>query len=373
MNSRRYWLIFIVIIFALIILGIIARQWVTAQEVSFGEGIKLNSDYRLDGTYEGDLAVFAGDITLAQESQVTGDASLIGGTISVNGSVDGDLTAVGDHVTLAPSSHVSGDLSLTAQEITLGGQVDGDASVSGERVTILPGARIAGDITPCAETVNDQRVDAAALQSCNVSQWFAPFQALIALRSRASTLDLMHWSASGSALLTLAFTALVLTGISTLAVTLFPRQISRIEEAIRTKPRGLGGAGFAVFALCFGVSAALVLALALLPPVGLLLLPVYLLVGLALLALVAAGLITLSLVIGDWLVRRLARAAAPPLVTVVVGSLALSALLTLVALLPFGYVIGLATVLALSSVGVGAALFTRLGTRPLRRSYFVQG
>ena len=154
---------------------------------------------------------------------------------------------------------------------------------------------------------------------------------------------------------------------------MFPRQISHIEEAIRTRPRNLVSAGLATFLLLIGLSAALVLALALLPPLGLVLLPLYALLGLGLLVLTIAGLVTLSLVIGDWLVKRAARAPAPPLIAAAVGSLAMAIVLTVLALLPFGLIISLLSIAAVSSLGVGAALLTRMGTRPLRRSYFVQG
>jgi hypothetical protein len=228
-------------------------------------------------------------------------------------------------------------------------------------------------VTPCVDQVNAGGPNTATLADCDAVQQFAPFDTLIALRNKTLILDGAQLSAPVNALVLLVLSSLVLAGFSTLAVTMFPRQVSHIEEAIRARPRNLVGAGFATFLLIIGLSAALVLVLALLPPLGLVLLPVYALLGLGLLVLVIAGLVTLSLVIGEWLVRRATHAPAPPLITAAVGSLALSAVLTVLALLPFGLIISLLSVAAVSSLGVGAALFTRLGTRPLRRSVFVQG
>jgi hypothetical protein len=373
MKTRRYWLILALIVFTLLVLAAASRQWVTTQELPAGVKLTMASDYRLDGTVADNLVVVAGSIVLEMESRVIGDASLIADTIQLDGRVEGNLTTLGDHLTLAPGSHISGDAALVASDITLGGRVDGDVQITSDRLTIMPDAQIAGIITPCAATIRDNRIDAPALTACSDRQRFPPFDALIALRNQMNTLEAAQLAAPGSALLTLVLGSLVLAGFSTLAVAMFPRQISRIEEAIRLRPRGLGGVGIAVFLLVFGISAALIVVLAILPPVGLLLLPIYALVGLALAALIIAGLVTLSLVIGDWVVRRISPVPAPPLVTASIGSLILSALLTVMALAPFGVVIGLVALLALSSVGVGAALFTRLGTRPLQRSYFVQG
>lgn len=372
MKTRRYWLILALIVLVLLALGAASRQWVTTQELRTENSLRMASDYHLNATFADDLVVMAGTITLDSESRVQGDASLIGGTITIDGAIEGDLTTLGDQLTLSPGSHISGDVALVGSDIVLGGQIDGDVRITSDNITLMPDAQIGGIISPCAATIQDNRRNASAFVACE-SQPFPLFDTLLALRQSVNTLNAAQWAAPGSALLMLVLGSLVLAGFSTLAVAMFPRQISRIEEAIRLRPRGLWGAGFAVFLLAFGMSAVLIVVLAILPPVGLLLLPVYVLAGLAGLALLTAGLVTLSLLIGDWLAHRVTRVSQPPLVTATLGSLVLSVLLTGLALAPFGFVIGLATLLTVSSVGVGAALFTRMGTRSLQRSYFVQG
>ena len=115
------------------------------------------------------------------------------------------------------------------------------------------------------------------------------------------------------------------------------------------------------------------LVLAKLPVLGLLLLPVGLIAGVVVFGMVLTGWIALALLLGDWLVRRLVRHTLPPLITVVLGSAALFVLWHILALVPFGSLAGLAVMLLLGAVGLGATLSTVMGTRSMRRSYFVQG
>lgn len=371
MKTRRNLLFFGFIVITLLVLAVVARQRLAGQDLSFESGVELASDYRLSDTFEGDLVILAKTIVLEPGSRITGSASLIADSIVVGGLIEGNLTTLSDQLQLASGAHVAGSALLAGDTITIAGQVGGSVEVTSDSLTISPDTEVSGTLMPCVDTLTGG--DSLTLTDCEASRSFAPVEMLIGLRSQSVTLDAMQFAAPGNALLLLILSSLTMVGFSTLTVTMFPRQISHIEEAIRSRPRSLVGAGFATFLLIIGLCAALVMLLAFLPPLGLLLLPVYFVFGLLLLALVVAGLVTLSMVLGDWLMARFGRVSAPPLITVVVGSLVLSSALTLIVLLPFGFLIGAAALALVSSVGVGAALFTRLGTRPLRRSYFIQG
>jgi hypothetical protein len=63
----------------------------------------------------------------------------------------------------------------------------------------------------------------------------------------------------------------------------------------------------------------------------------------------------------------------PPLIAVALGSAALFLLWYVLALLPLGGLVSFALMAIFGSAGLGAAFTTRLGTHPLRRTYFVQG
>ncbi len=374
MRSRRNVLIFGAAVIVVLVLTTLARQIVAGRDVVDENNIIAQEDYRLNDTHSGDLVVFGSNINLAETSHVTGSAAFVGDTVRASGQIGGDLTAVGSTLLIDPSAHIAGQASLVGKNITLGGQIDGDLYVSGETLTILPDTQINGTLNACFQSIKDGRANPGDL-SCNHEN-FAPFTALIALRNSAvrDTAGAMIQLSPVSALVLAVFGTVLLAGASMLAVTLFPRQISHIEEALRARPRGFGGVGIAVYVLGIGLFLVLIFALAVVPPLGLLLIPLFLIVGLLLGILSLAGLITLALMLGDRVLRRRsARMGTPPLIAALVGSVIISVLLAGIALLPFGFVLSFLALNVLNVGGLGAALFTRAGTRPLRRSYFVTG
>jgi hypothetical protein len=311
-------------------------------------------------------------VSLDADSRVAGNTSLLGDTLNVAGMVEGDLNALGGRLTIGEQARIGKNANLMGTEVVFGGSVAGDLHITADHVTLLASARISGVIDICSDNVIDQRVDAPT-PAC-INDGFDPFAALIALRE--TSLGGATLGARIDTLATLGITIVgmvILTGISALLVTFFPRQISHIEEAMRARPRSFGGVGIATYALALGIFFALILLLAVVPPLGLLLVPVFLILLLLLLILTLTGLVTAVIMFGDWLLRRASKLPSPPLIAAVVGSLALSLSLAVVALLPFGFAISFLLLGALSSVGLGASLSTRIGTRPVGRTYFVQG
>lgn len=327
--------------------------------------ITPSDTYRLARAIDKPLVVVADEVALDGDSQLAGDSALIGETITVAGQVNGNLTLMGE--SLAISGHVVGDASLIGTQTVVDGQVDGDLTVVGERLSIAHDARINGKIVACVDSLSDARPD-GQIQPCGESEAFGAF-------TTALWGDGTLWNAGFStvALAVSAFTSLLLSGAAALAVAIFPRQISYIEEAILTAPRRLGQTGFMTLLLAMGVTVALVVALAVIPPVGLVLLPVYALAGLAFLGMTVTGWITIALIVGNWLLRRVSRALLPPLITVVIGSIALFVLWHVLAVIPFGALAALLAMTVLGCVGLGAVVGTRLGTRSVQRRYFVQG
>lgn len=356
MRSRRNILIFAAAVVGVLLLALLLRPAVAGRPTFDDKNILFQDDFQLDGPHDGDLVVVGNTLTLAALSRVGGDASLIGNKLIIAGTVDGDVNAAGKEFTLAPGAQVRGDLSATGSSILIGGKVGGSLNLSGASVTVLQSAVIDGDFSVCGvSSFVDQRANAAAPECLTPT--------LQPLSQEAKTAGLLALAVVG---------ALALTGMSALSVTLFPRQISRIEEAMRARPRSFGGVGLATYALALGLFAAMMFLLAVLPPLGLLLVPVFLILSLLLFLLCATGLVTVTVMLGDWLLRRRG-GYMPPLIAGVVGSLALSALVFVVALLPFGAAISFVVLAGLSSVGLGASIFTRIGTRPVGRTYFIQG
>ncbi len=372
MRTRRNVLILAAAVIVVLIVAAGLRQFLMPHAQFDHKNVIFETPYTLTDRHADDLVVVGSDITLSPSSQVAGNASLAGDNVQVAGTVEGDLNMLGGNVTVSPGAQVNGNANLAGTNVIFGGTVAGKLLISGDHITLLPDAQIAGTVDVCSENIVDQRAAAPPVKCLH--DGFNPFAALIALRETSvgsgtlgARLDLL---AAG---LLAGIGIVLLTGASALAVTLFPHQVSRIEEAIRSRPRSFCGIGLATYALGIGLAAALTLALALLPPLGLLLLPLFLILALLLFVFSLSGLITLALILGDGLVGRFTNAPLPPLIAAVIGSLALALPLAGIALLPFGFAISLIALSALSSVGLGASLFTRVGTRSVRRTYFVQG
>ena len=340
------------------------------QHATPDNNVIFQADYQLGGVHGGDLVVLGEMLLLGDESRVQGSAALIGDTVQVSGVVDQDLTIIAQTVIVDETARIAGNASLMGETLTIAGQVGGDVVVNGGSLTINPNAQIDGAVSTCVGSVtNPQNIPIAC-----TSPGIEPFAGLIALRNSALPETFLSAGVSSVGMLAaVIFSALALTGTSVLAVTFFPRQISHIEEAMRARPRGFGGVGIAVYALVIGLFFALTFALAVFPPLGLLLVPIFLLLGLFLLLFSLSGLVTLVVMLGDWLLNRSSRVPQPPLIAAVVGSVALSALVAVISLLPSGLAISFLLLGLVSSVGLGASMFTRIGTRPVGRTYFVQG
>jgi hypothetical protein len=325
----------------------------------------LNISERL----EGDLIAIARSVIVTETGHITGNLWVVSDSFVSEGRIEGDLVAISGEFRHA--GILGGGLTVLADDAAVGGTIDGAVNVSASRVRIDSPQVAARPLHICAPTVIG-----SADHTCSRAGRFALLESLIALRTGESAgVDLSAPLLSGDLLGAAAVLggALGIVGISALAVAAFPRQISRIEDAIRARPRSMGGAGLALYALALGVSLGMIALLGLAPTVGVALMPLWLLLGIGLIALLLMGWITLSLMFGEWLMRRLSKRGAPPLVTAAAGGLLLWALFAAAALMPFGAPIGGVVLALIGSVGAGAALFTRLGTRPLRSTYFVQG
>ena len=369
MRTSRNFLVFAAAVILVLGLSVFLRPQV-ARHTAPDNNVIFQQDYWLASIHPGDLVVLGETLFLAGESRVQGSAALIADTVRVSGVIDGDLTAIGQTIIVEETARITGNASLMGENLTIAGQIDGNVVVNGGSLTIDPGARLAGTISTCVGAVTSPQEIPIACTSPGIEP-FAPF---IALRNSALPETFLSAGVSSvEMLVATVFGALALIGTSVLGVTFFPRQISHIEEAMRARPRSFGGVGIAVYALLIGLFFALTFLLAVFPPLGLILVPVFLLLGLALLLFSLSGLVTLAVILGDWLLNRSARVPQPPLVAAVAGSVALSALVAVVALLPFGLVISFLLLGLFCSVGLGASIFTRVGTRPVGRTYFVQG
>jgi hypothetical protein len=333
-------------------------------------------DYNLSSTYDHPLAVVADSAILAVGSHVEGDAALVGHDIARGeGIVDGNLTVVGDVLMLSETGRVNGDFAAMGSDVVLAGMVTGKVTIIGDTLLIDSGAKITGNITACVDSITDLRTDAVPVERCQdtaaLMHLFAPLQGL------SKGFEISQLAASGgltgNGLLFSLSASLLLTGLSALAVTIFPRPFSHVQEALLSTPGSMTALGCMALLLTVGLFTGIVVVVSAFPPAGLVLVPLGLLLGLGVVSMSIIGWITLGLLVGDFALRHLTRSVLPPVITVIFGSILLFTLWHILAIIPFGGLFGLLLMGLLGAAGFGAALTTRAGTRPLHRRHFVQG
>lgn len=359
----------------IVVLANAARQAIIQQPLLQDTEVKFEQSYTLTGPASGDLVVLAETITLQPESRVEGNVALVGDVVQVQGVVEGDLTVFADEMIIGPAAHITGNATLLMTSAHVEGAVDGTLHVMGEQLTISPEASVTGSLFSCAENLTDRRAEAPPVRSCDESDLWSSTRTLAAVSDPGFVLPLLNVTISGAVLAVLfsAVGSLGLSGLSILAVVLFPRQISHIEEAIRTGPRSLGGTGLMLMLLAAGVTATIIMLVVVVPPLGLVLVPVYAVGALVFFGMVLAGWVTMTLVTGDFILRHFNSSNLPPLVIAAVGNVSLLLAWNVLALNHLTAIFGLVALAMLSAVGLGATYLTRLGTRPVHRSYLVQG
>jgi hypothetical protein len=345
--SRRTWLIFPLALIAFAILASLASiigsavASVVMPQRPPEDLVSINpmESYTLSETVEGDLFITGTTIELTSDSHVLGDVSLVGEDITIAGRIDGDLTIIaGGTINLASSAEIQGDALLFGDNVLLANaSVAGDLDATGNRVELVEGTVSSGSLNLCTT-------------DCQ----------LPVMPPQATPINTL-------------FLGLTLAGASGLAVVVFPRSIGRMEDAVRHDARKVAVLGFGVLLLAGGVTVVWLLLLATIPPLGVLLIPVFGIAMIALLVLAVSGWITISLMVGDILLRGVLKVTLPALVEAVAGMALLIGLVIGVSLIPFGAIAMLPIVIALTSVGLGAAVSTRLGRRPQRGARLVQG
>ena len=276
--------------------------------------IVVGEDYTLaEGeTLQGNLVVYAGSATLEEDSRVTGDVVIVGGSLEASGEVGGDVVTIGGTATLHETAVVQGDL------VTAGGQVSRDrgAEVRGQEVTSLGPRWLPGP----------------TVFRMPVLRWLD-----LADLGLGAFLRAAGWS------LTLGVLAL-------LVLAFWPDQTARVGQTIMSAPLASGAMGLATAITGAAVFTVLILALCL-----------GLLGWSALFAAFLFGWIALGSLVGMRLAPALRLSEANPAVTGALGTFALTLAVEAVRLIPC---LGLILAFLLASLGLGAVVLTRFGTRP---------
>jgi hypothetical protein len=367
---NRQLLPLLILIIGIVALAAFARGRVDTSVTFDTDNILFTDHYRLSSTHEGSLVVVADSVLLASDARVGGDTALVAqGSVTIDGQVNGNLTVIGEQLLVSPDAVIDGDLAFMGDKLVIDGQVDGNLTAIADAWYISETGHVSGDSLTCSTIPGQGIPDSSSTCGEGLLAQFVPLQIMTGQ---------YDWSAAGRDIasrgLPFSLTAsLILTGLSALAVTVFPRRFSHIQEAMVTLPGGVAALGCMVGLLAVGVAAGFSLLTAALPPLALILIPLGLLLTLALVVASVIGWMALALLLGTYLLVRITRVPQPPMMAVMVGSLALFALWFILALLPFGWMVGGLAMAALGCAALGASLATRLGARPLRQRYFVQG
>ncbi len=362
----------LVAIIVILVIGTVASRAVLNHQANSDDNRPIfTAEYTLETTKTDDLFVLADNAYLAANSHVQADAALVGrDRITVDGQVDGDLTAMGGNINIGEGAQINGDADLIGSHITFAGQINGNLSVVAEKFDLLPGASFNGSLELCASNFTNESTIEVVSRTCAEDE-LAGWQSL-----RDGTFVSQTLSGGGFSFGVFVFTGIAALGLSALAgvvVSIFPRPFGFMSQAIRSLPGRAARVGCFTQILFVALGAGVVVIIAVLPPLGLVLLPIFALLALPLGLLFAVGWITLALMAGDWLLRQFARRQSPPMLTVIAGSLGLFVIWTLLTVLPFGPILGALLPLVVGTVGFGAAIMTRVGTRSPSRTHFVQG
>jgi hypothetical protein len=292
-------------------------------------------------TLEGGLAVIGGIATLEAGSTVDGDVALLGGVLTADGTIDGDLAGIGAAMSLGPQSVVNGDLASIGSTVdraegsVVTGQVNSGVIIGGpidSGAIILPGIselpRI--EIPSVPSNPMPETVPGRPQIRSDVGEFFDwwPMQAI--------------WYLVRSFLL---------AGLAMLAVLFVERPINRIAQASVEAPAAAGGIG------C--LTAIIVPLVLIFLALTICLIPFSVLGGLIFYAARLAGWIALGLEVGRRMGRSFQWNLQPP-VAAGLGTLAMTLVVDGIGFIPC---IGFVLRVLVATLGVGAVVLTRFGTR----------
>jgi cytoskeletal protein CcmA (bactofilin family) len=303
----------------------VKRYYLAPGETHKGDLYFMSESVEIAGKQQGDLSVFARELTLP--GTVTGDINAwvqsadLGGTmgdavrvfcqdLKVTGRIDGDLIAMCATVLVDRDAHITGDLEAKGANVEIRGTVDGDVDATGGEVTfsgkaggnaklkadvieIDPGARIDGSL----EYASRDRIDIDTHKVVKGEVTYSPEKP----RPAVSRWGVAKWF--------FMMATTLLAGLGMLA--LFRQSAPKIVGIVRADGLKSAGIGF-ITAIVVPVAAALSCILIITIPAALLVLLAYLL-------LIYLSQVPVALVIGEVILRRIGQAVPSPFLALVVG------------------------------------------------------
>jgi hypothetical protein len=261
-------------------------------------------------------------------------------------------------VKLNAGSIVDGNLTLTGNQVDFDGEVLGDAVIVADDLHIGDMAHVTGDMVVCADNLTQSdtaRIEGDFKKECSSSR-------------RVSVTHLIEsgWESWRDSLFFRVSSAIVgsllLAALSVLVTAALPRPLARLVESVHRSPLVVSGMGFLTIVLAIGMTMMYIVSLQLILPV--ILLPLVLLGWLVVGLLSLFGWIALAGPLGRFVLHRLGAGKQPPMVAAAVGGLVLGLGLRVWSVFWLTAWIGLGITVLIASVGLGAVILTRIGTRP---------
>jgi cytoskeletal protein CcmA (bactofilin family) len=307
--------------------------------VVFGGNLTLKPEEKI----EGDVVVFGGNVTVPASSKIDGSLAVFGGNANIDGTIEGDIAMFGGNINLGETAVVEGDIGLAGGKATVadGATVEGSiAELNGDHGFSPPIPPIP-PIPEIPEIPSPPKSEFSGWED-----WGRQWDNTPSFFERIGT----------SIVLLLA-----LAVVSWLVATFMPQQMKTVGDAIAEATIASFGVGLltvmivaASFLLVFTICLAFIPAIA------------FLLAGVAGLF----GWIVIGQMIGERLLIATGRAFPNFILSTVVGVTAL----TIVATMPvlswidciggIFWCLGWLVILIAGSIGLGAVILTRFGTRP---------
>lgn len=290
-----------------------------------------------DETVYGDVVLFDEDFVLADGGRVTGDIVIFNGNADISGTVNGDVVLFNGDLMMGDTAVLNGDCVL------FNGSTAGDGSISCTNLNVALPAGVENFLSQVVESGEFTSLPTVAVEQPSMMSRI--LRGTAAAVARAVLLGLLAFAAAS----------------------LMPQPMLRIEDTLRKRPVASGAVGLlTTFSMPF---VAVILALVSLPLIllcGLGLLG-YPLIGVLLLAMVAAGFVgwfTVGHIAGAFLAERFNwnmknRSQA---MTTALGTAAITFVIGFLGAIPF--VIGESVIWwVIVFLGLGATALTKFGTR----------
>jgi hypothetical protein len=291
------------------------------------------------------------------------DRNIWGGNnvIQSGDTINGDLTIFGGNTTIEDGATITGNMTVMGGNTTLAGLVEGDVVIFGGSLSLESTAVIEGNLVRSGGAVNGEEgyeVQGNEVQGFEDGFENIPFPVFIPRFVDGPTYSpfgyVFDWVVQAMSTLGLA----VVSGLLAMVVmVLMPDQTARVTAVMSSTPGLSGGVGlltlFAVplMAVVIAITICLI-------PFSAVAMFVY-----------AIAVVFGWLAFGIWLGDRLASALRWPFLSPVLAAALGTFIITLLAngldLIPvFGWLLGLLVTATVASMGLGAVVLTRFGSRP---------